>query len=211
MKKSIYFLSIATSILLFSCTSEENSTPQKEKIEILNKTILSSHSFVSNSNDSKSGDQLFLSSDGLYAPKATFIEGINSSEEFMLIQQGDSNLVVYTIVKGSGTMNPSAATIKNVVWSAGCVQPFTYTYKLVNQSDGNIVIYKGDNFVAQNAIWHTNTATNSIWEQKLQLTTYRKTIINWQGVNTRDFIRFSIIRNVNGVWTDVFGIFDKQL
>ncbi|KAK9144330.1 hypothetical protein Sjap_004233 [Stephania japonica] len=119
---------------------------------------------------------IFLFVDGTLA-KNTICNGesLNTGEylenqPYMLVMQGDCNLVLYkdygyTAIWSTGTQGKGktckAALLNNgklvvvgdsgtVLWDSGktsCPNP----YRLVMQSDGNLVIYGS-------ALWHTNTA-----------------------------------------------------
>jgi len=74
-------------------------------------------------------------------------EYLESSNGYYLVMQGDCNLVIYS---------SKHFVTRNALWSSGTVNTFCSNPRLVNQRNGNLVIYTGST-----ALWSTRTNSRS--------------------------------------------------
>lgn len=215
MKKLILSLSILIVLFNTSCSTSTEDIQTKNVNAIQNETVLSRTVLnpvkIETGNNFASRDagqtSIYLSSDGIIAPRSIIVPGITTYGAYQLTQQGDSNLVLKQITMSGGQVVASAGS--NLIWNAGCVQPINQ-YNLVNQSDGNVVIYRGQNYTIPNAIWHTNTQTSGTVSQYLELVVYSKNTQLWGLTGSRKFIRLSIIQNNVGNRFNIFNIQIEQ-
>lgn len=207
MKKSKFLLAVLTAMLFIGCSDpKEEVSSNNEDVKILHRTIIEPKFVHDNSGKSSSGTYIYLSSSSYEgAPTTVSTHGIYTYSVYNLVQQTDSNLVLY---HGSPSNN-------EVIWNVGCIQPIlnpfygtSNGYHLVSQSDGNAVIYRGGEFTAPNAIWYTNTqvAGATFYSQHLELQTYSKRANIFSSYKT--YVKLSLYRDSDGY---EFKIFDKEI
>lgn len=195
MKKIIYLALLG--LILTSCESTDDST-KNQATNISNETILETkeiHPVLVKSQTSKMEAYVYLTSE-YGSDRIVFDTALSSGNKLVLRMQSDGNLCL-NVVK-INTQNQIQPVELQFVWGAFNYAHPIGSYQLVNDSNGNMAIFKDYSSPNRLCIWTTNTEVSPDFEsQHLIVEIYRRN--SALGIaEQRTYARLKLVRKYPG-------------
>ncbi|QRA43697.1 MULTISPECIES: hypothetical protein [Chryseobacterium] len=163
------FLKISTlafaTLAITSCSRENDSLTEQPPIQTVEKMNVQERISLTKTEVLAESQRM----SGLSAGQSLVLKYGNVN--LHLDMQFDSNLVLYASpINYWGPVPYPVKWASNTDFGTGLYQPY-----LSAQSDGNLVLYKAQPYVAGNAIWATNTDSESVSNPRFKLQIIKKT------------------------------------